>query len=112
MKRGDVVLVTYRGDYGKPRPSIVMQSDHLGSDHASIVVALCTTHHRDAPLFRITIERSDENGLDEDSQVMADKLVAVPKENVKARVGQISEEQMLTLDRAVALVLGLADRSN
>lgn len=63
MKRGDIVLAVARGDYGKPRPAVVVQSDLFNSTHASLIVCLLTSELVDAPLFRLTIPPSPTNGL-------------------------------------------------
>ncbi|MEM6603541.1 MAG: type II toxin-antitoxin system PemK/MazF family toxin, partial [Pseudomonadota bacterium] len=63
MKRGNIVIVSAQGDYGKPRPAVVVQSDLFNDTHASILVALITSDLHDAPLFRLDIEPSEENGL-------------------------------------------------
>ncbi len=52
MRRGDVVLVAVPGDYGKPRPAVVIQTDLANETHASFVVCPMTSYIQDAPLFR------------------------------------------------------------
>lgn len=103
--RGSVVLVALPGDYGKPRPAVVVQS-LAGSDLPSVVVCPLTTKIRpDLPAFRMTIEPSADNGLQELSQVMAEKPVAVPRERLRATIGAISSQQMLAVTSALALLL-------
>ncbi len=75
MKRGDIVTVAVSGDYGKPRPAVVVQTDLLNDTHASVVVCLVTSALVDAPLLRLSVEPSARNGLQRRSQVMADKVV-------------------------------------
>ena len=78
MKRGDIVVVSAPGDYGKPRPAVVVQSDWLdGAD--SVLVALMTSALVDAPLYRLLIEPDAGNGLTAPSQVMVDEIVALPR---------------------------------
>jgi len=72
-RRGDIVIVSATGDYGKPRPAVIVQSDALPDTHASIVVCQMTSVMAQASHFRITIEPTAENGLQARSQVMADK---------------------------------------
>ena len=81
MKRGDLVTVSAPRDYGKPRPAVVVQSDWLTATD-SVLVALLTSELVNAPLYRLTIEPSDANGLKAPSQVMIDKIVAIPVRNV------------------------------
>ncbi|WP_246725590.1 type II toxin-antitoxin system PemK/MazF family toxin [Beijerinckia sp. L45] len=75
MRRGDIVIVSAAGDYGKPRPAVVVQSDALGSTD-SILVALITSTIKDTPLHRLTLEPSSTNRLKVRSQIIADKIVA------------------------------------
>jgi mRNA interferase MazF len=107
MKRGDVILVVAPGDYGKPRPAVVVQSDIFNETHASIVVCLLSSDLQDAPLFRITIQPSYENGLDVVSQIMVDKIVALKRDRIRARVGSLDEDARLRLNRSLMLSLGL-----
>ncbi len=107
MKRGDVVTVAVAGDYGKPRPAVVVQTDLLNDTHASVVVCLVTSTVLEAPLLRLTVEPSRRNGLHQRSQIMADKLVTVRRERVGARIGVLEDETMLELSRALAFVMGI-----
>jgi len=107
MRRGDVVTVAVAGDYGKPRPAIVVQTDLLNDTHASVVVCLVTSTLLEAPLLRLTVEPSPRNGLQQRSQIMADKLVTVRREKIGARIGVLEEETMLGLSRALAFVMGI-----
>jgi mRNA interferase MazF len=107
MRRGDVVTVAAAGDYGKPRPAIVVQTKLLNDTHASVVVCLVTSTLLEAPLLRLTVEASPRNGLQQRSQIMADKLVTVRREKIGARIGALEEETMLGLSRALAFVMGI-----
>ncbi len=108
MRRGDVVTVAASGDYGKPRPAVVVQTDALPEAHASVVVCQMTSDLADAPDFRVTIEPGPENGLRLRSQVMADKPVTVRRERIGGRVGSLSAQDLARLDVALAFVMGLA----
>ncbi len=108
MKRGDIVLAVARGDYGKPRPAVVVQSDLFNGTHASLLVCLLTTELIDAPLFRLPLAPTPANGLLEPSQIMVDKLLALPRDRIRSRIGSANDETMLGLNRALALMLGLA----
>ena len=84
MRRGDLVTVAAPGDYGKPRPAVVIQGDVINqAEPDSVILALMTGTLRDAPLLRLTIEPTPTNGLQKSSQVMVDKLVTVRRENGK-----------------------------
>ena len=109
MRRGDVVTVAAAGDYGKPRPAVIVQTDALPDAHASVVVCQMTTELADAPDFRITLDPSDENGLRARSQVMADTPVSIRRERVGAIIGRLGAEEIGRLNVALAFVMGLAD---
>ena len=107
MKRGDLVVGSAPGDFGKPRPALVVQSDAFNDSHASIVVCLLTSHIVDSPLFRITVEPSPSNGLKKQSQIMIDKIAALSRERFGATIGALSAEDMVQVDRALANWVGL-----
>ncbi|CAN5361626.1 type II toxin-antitoxin system PemK/MazF family toxin [soil metagenome] len=106
MERGDLVTVAVSGDYGKPRPALVIQTDHL-PETDSVLVCLLTTTMRDAPLFRFTVPASEETGLVQPSQVMVDKIMAVRRDRCGARIGQVDPATMLALNRLLAFVVGV-----
>lgn len=108
MKRGDVVLTALSGDFGKPRPAVVVQSDLFNKVHASITVLPITSEIVDSPLFRITLEPSDENGLQKVSQIMVDKIVSVKRGKIGKIIGHITDEIMLRIARALAVWIGIA----
>ena len=107
MNRGDIVLAVARGDYGKPRPAVVVQSDLFNSTHASLIVCLLTSDLVEAPLFRPTITPSATNGLKQVSQIMLDKLLALPRDRIREHIGTLDNEAIPDLNRALALLLGL-----
>ena len=109
MRRGDVVTVAAAGDYGKPRPAVIVQTDALPSEHASVVICQMTSECNDAPDFRVTIEPSEENGLRVKSQVMADKPVTVRRARIGRKVGRLDAKDVSRLNIALAFVMGLAD---
>jgi mRNA interferase MazF len=109
MRRGDVVTVAASGDYGKPRPAVIVQTDAFPDSHASVVVCQLTSELVDAPDFRITIESGPENGLRLKSQVMADKPVTVRRERIGSKIGALGDQDMARLGIALAFVMGLAD---
>lgn len=107
MKRGDIVTVSLSGDYGKPRPALVIQSD-LFDEHPSITVLPITSELRETPLFRIKIEPNEENGLQKTSQIMVDKTHTVSRDKVGKPFGNLNEDQILSVNRALAVFLGFA----
>lgn len=110
MKRGDIVLAVAQGDYGKPRPAVIVQSDLFNATHSSLLVCLLTTELIDAPLFRMTLEPSADNGLRARSQIMVDKLLALRRDRIRERIGVLDDEGLLRLNRSLALILGLAGK--
>ena len=91
MKRGDVVTVAASGDYGKPRPAVIVQTDALPAGHASVVICQMTSECSDAPDFRVTIDPTQKDGLRVKSQVMADKPVTVRRERIGRQVGHLDD---------------------
>lgn len=109
MKRGDVVTVAATGDYGKPRPAVIVQTDALPAEHASVVVCQMTSELSEAPEFRVTVEPTRANGLRQRSQVMADRPVTIRRERIGQLVGRLDEQDIARLNVALAFVMGLAD---
>ena len=108
MRRGDLVVVAIQGDYGKPRPALVVQSDLFNEAHASITVAPVTSTIVDTPLFRLTVEPSRRNGLRVVSQIMVDKITTVRRQRLGQTIGRLEEDTMLRVSRALALWFGIA----
>lgn len=107
MRRGDVVTVAAPGDYGKPRPALVIQSD-LFEELPSVTLCLVTSELRDAPIFRITVDPSPENGLRRVSQVRVDKILTVARARVGPSIGRLDDETMLKVNRSLAVFIGIA----
>jgi mRNA interferase MazF len=107
MKRGDIALASLQGDYGKPRPVLVVQSD-VFAEHASLTVLPLTSTVLGAPVFRVTIEPTAGNGLRAVSQIMVDKLVTLRRDRVSLAVGELDADMMLRVSRALVLWLGIA----
>lgn len=108
MKRGDLVTVAAQGDYGKPRPAVVIQSDVLDVAD-SVLVALLTSTLADAPLYRLTLEPTAGNGLKAASQVMVDKVLAYPRAKCGPVIGRLSPQDMLAINNMLLVMIGLAD---
>ena len=109
MKRGDVVTVAAAGDYGKPRPAIIVQTDALPAEHGSVVVCQMTSDGDEAPDFRVVVEPSEQNGLRTRSHVMADKPAAVRRARIVRKIGHLTDSEIGKLNVALAFVMGLAD---
>jgi mRNA interferase MazF len=109
IRRGDLVTVAAAGEYGKPRPAVIVQTDAFPENHASVVVCQLTSELADAPDFRVTIEPTPENGLRATSQVMADKPITLRRERIGQAIGRLGDQDMARIGIALAFVLGLAD---
>src|SRR5262245_17836366 len=107
ISRGDVVVAVFPSEYGKPRPSLVIQSD-LFAEHPSVVLLPITSELRDAPIFRVTVEPSPETGLRRQGQVMVDKPRPISRERIGKRIGRLDDGAMVSVDRALAVFLGFA----
>ncbi|MGE3599361.1 MAG: type II toxin-antitoxin system PemK/MazF family toxin [Dehalococcoidia bacterium] len=108
MKRGEVWTVAGGADYtGKPRPAVVVQDDDFDGTR-SITICLFITDSIEAPLFRIRVEPSEENGLRKSSALMVDKLTTVPRDKLGARIGRLDTGDILRMNQAILVFLGLA----
>lgn len=108
MMRGEVWTVATGQDYvGKPRPVLILQDDRF-SLMESITVCPFTTSSTESPLLRLPMTPSDRNGLRLPSRLMVDKIVTVPRRKMGIRVGRLDDEDMVRVNRAVLLFLGLA----
>ena len=107
MKRGDFVSVVMQGDLGKPRPALVIQSNYFISQHSSVTILPVTSTIVPAPLLRITIHPTPENGLQKPSQVMIDKAMTIKKEKIGSVFGEIDAKSMVEVERCLAIFLGL-----
>jgi mRNA interferase MazF len=108
MRRGDIWTVAGGKDYAaKPRPVVIVQEDSFDATD-SITVCAFTTDVTDAPLFRLLVEPNERNGLRAECRLMVDKITTVPKTKVGARVGRLEDEDILRLNQAVLVFLGLA----
>jgi mRNA interferase MazF len=110
VKRAEIWTVAGGPDYaGKPRPAVILQDDAFQGT-ASITLCPFTTHLMETPLIRLAVEPTKQNGLNAASQVMVDKITTVAKSKLQKRVGKLAEEDMIRLNRAVLVFLGLAGR--
>jgi len=111
LKRGEIWTVSGGPDYvGKPRPALIVQDNAFGAT-ASITICPLSTHKLDAPLIRLAIEPSERNGLRLESFVMIDKVTTVSKSKIDRHVGRLSDEDVLRVNRALIVFLGLAGHS-
>ena len=108
MKRGEIWTAAGGPDYGgKPRPVVIVQDDRF-VDTRSVTVCALTSLAVEAPLARLAVAPSAANGLHFPSHLMVDKLTTIPRSKLGRRLGRLADEDMVQLDRAMAIFLGLA----
>lgn len=105
MKRGDLVTIALPGDFGKPRPALIIQSD-LFDQIPTVTVLLISGTPQDTPLLRLSVEPDDENGLRKPSQIMVDKVMTMRRDKVGASFGKLNAETMVSVNRLLAVFLG------
>jgi len=111
MNRGEIWTVAGARDYaGKPRPVVIVQDDRFDATD-SLTVCAFTSDPTDAPLFRLLVMPNDRNGLRAPSRLMADKITTVPKAKLGTSIGRLDDEDMVRLNRALVVFLGLAGPS-
>jgi len=109
VRRGDIYIAAARGNYTvKPRPVVIVQDDRFDST-ASVTVCPLTTDPVEAALVRITVAPTDTTGIEKPSQIMVDKITTMPRVNVRDHLGQLVDADLVRLDRALLVFLGLAD---
>jgi mRNA interferase MazF len=108
FRRGDLVTVAVQGDFGKPRPALVIQSDLFNETHPTVMLCLVTSELRDAPIFRLAVEATATNGLKLASQVQIDKVMTVSREKVGPAFGRLDDATMVKVNRALAVFAGIA----
>jgi len=108
MRRGDIWTVAGGNNYtGKPRPVVIIQDDGFDATD-SITICAFTTNETEAPLFRLSVEPNDRNGLHATCRLMVDKITTVPKSKVGAHIGRLDDEDIVRLNQAILVFLGLA----
>jgi mRNA interferase MazF len=106
MNRGDLVRVALPGEYGKPRPAVVIQSD-IFSELPSVTVLPLTSDLRPVPQLRITVEPDASNGLNARSQIMVDKVTTLSRKKVGAAFGKLAPGDLAAANQALLVFLGL-----
>ena len=107
MQRGDLVSVAIQGDFGKPRPALVIQSP-LFANHTGVTVLLVTSTLVDAPLLRVRVQASASNGLEKTSQIMIDKAMTLKREKIGPVLGRVNPDELTQVERGLAVFLGIA----
>jgi len=108
MRRGEIWTVSGGQNYaGKPRPAVIVQDDQFDNTN-SITICTLTADETVAPLFRLVVEPSDANGLRSCCRLMVDKVTTVPKAKIGHLIGRLGDEDIVRLNRALMVFLGLA----
>ena len=106
MRRGDIHVAGGRDYAGKPRPVVIVQDDSFDATD-SITICAFTTDTTEAPLFRLAVEPNARNGLRAGCRMMVDKITTVPKAKLGARIGRLDDADILRLNQAMLVFLGL-----
>lgn len=111
MRRGEIWTISGGGEYaGKPRPAVIVQDDTFDAT-ASVTICAFTSDPTEAPIFRLLVEPTEDNGLKVESRLMVDKLTTVPKSKLGIHIGRLDDSDLIRLNRAVVVFLGLAGAS-
>ena len=105
--RGDFVSIAVQGDFGKPSPALVIQADQFNM-HASVTVLPITSTLVAAPLLRISVLPTTENGLQKPSQIMIDKAITIKRDKIGQTIGRIDSNTLVEVERCLAVFLGIA----
>ncbi len=108
MRWGEIWTVPGGRDYaGKPRPAVIVQDDSFDATD-SITICAFTTDAIEAPLFRLPVQPNERNGLRVPCCLMVDKVTTVAKAKLGIRIGRLADADILRLNQAVLVFLGLA----
>jgi mRNA interferase MazF len=107
VRRAEIWTVSGDADYtGKPLPAVIIQDDHFDTD--SVTLCPFTTDQTEAPLFRLAIDPDQGNGLDAPCRIMVDKVTTVRRARLGAKIGVLDDTNVLRLNRALVVFLGIA----
>ena len=107
MERGQFVTVVTAGDYGKPRPALIVESNLFVELPSVVICPLTSTIRRDADEFRLTVEPTDSNGLRETSQIAVDKITVVSATKIGGVIGKADSATLSQVNRALTVFLGI-----
>ena len=108
MKRGEIWTVADGGGYAaKPRPVVIVQDEAFAALD-SVTICPLTSDPSDLPLFRIPLLPQEDNGLRQESRIMADKITTVRRTKLGSRIGIVSQDDMRRLNQALVVFLGIA----
>lgn len=105
--RGDLVTIALAGDFGKPRPALVIQANQF-DEHTTVTVLLISGTLVEAPFLRVSVVPDASNGLQKKSQVMIDKAMTIKREKIGPAFGSVDPHTLLEVDRCLAVFLGIA----
>jgi mRNA interferase MazF len=108
MKRGDIILSVVPGDYGKPRPTVIVQNDRFNAKHDSIVICPLTSHLTEGLEYRIRIQPALHNGLSKESELMIDKIAVVRRDKLRDILGHLTTTELQHLDTALKIWFSLS----
>jgi len=105
VRRGDPVTFAVYGDYGKPRPALVVQSD-VFQEIPSVTVLRLTSDTSAGHPVRIAVMPAPSSGLRVHAYVMIDKAISVPRDQVGV-IGRLDDTAMREVGQALAIFLAL-----
>ncbi|MBB6507276.1 mRNA interferase MazF [Rhizobium soli] len=110
LKRGDIVIAVFPGELGKPRPAVILQHDDLNEILTTILACPMTTHVIETPWLRPIIVPTIDNGLQELSQIMSEKISPLRREVIRQRIGRLDEHDLNRLEVALLHIIGLTHK--
>ena len=110
LKRGDIVIAVFPGELGKPRPAVILQHDDLNEILTTILACPMTTHVIETPWLRPIIVPTIDNGLQELSQIMSEKISPLRREVIRQRIGRLDEDDLNRLEVALLHIIGLTHK--
>jgi len=114
-RRGEIYLVNWSPGRGSEqtgkRPALVIQNDIGNRYSPTTIVAACTTAHVKAYPFIVRVS-AEESGMGKDSSVNLAQIMTVERNRLERKIGELSEERMLEVDRALKNSLGVGGQGS
>jgi mRNA interferase MazF len=108
ISRGTIVRAVLLGDFGKPRPALIVQADAFNDEECSLVLCPITSDLQESALIRPFVLPDATNGLRLPSHIMIDKISVVTRRRIGPAIGRLDDETMFSINRTLALFLGVA----
>ena len=106
MKRGEVWWVDFEPATGsevrKTRPAVIVSNDASNGAMSRVQVVPVTSNTSKLYVFESRIEVKGAQG-----KTMADQIMTADKQRLKKRIGKVSPSEMLGIERAIKIQLGI-----